>query len=413
MKYINFSNKPIVIPQKNFTFVVFKLFFPIKNDITKGSYVIILNNIINRCNEEIHQQDIFEKELARKGVLSLKLEGIVKGNNAYLLYSFSIPKENIIKDYQFNTTFQFVMNNLFHPYLDNGVFNSSIFKEEQDYFIDCLTQRYQNIYYQNDDQLYKIIDPKEERWLTYQTKIDLLKKASPQELTKLYQDYIINNHFYPIVYGDITSQQVNNLFASYMPFKKQRILKQNYQFSPLLNYEDINFPTNNNQTEVNAILQVPNLTEKETDYLRALYFFLYSRENNLLKKKLRFELKLVYKCDTYYYSDKGIIVLTAYTQLNDQVKVIQGMKDVIKELQDIKTVSICLKRLVTALKMDALSAADDPYHKLNQAMEKIMADDSTEKMIRLYNKISPHLLTNFAKRLQITKIVCFRGEKND
>lgn len=172
-----------------------------------------MDYIICTTNKQFHDLSSFKKEMQKKSILSLKLSTFTKGKNAFINFYFSIPKENLYDDYDFESSFKFAVDCLYNPYVENNEFNIDKFLYERDYFLDRETHAVDTIYGKNIDELFKIIDPNEYFGLSHDNCIEALMTANSKELYKLYNQYIVYNNFLTIINGNINVDKESKILT--------------------------------------------------------------------------------------------------------------------------------------------------------------------------------------------------------
>ena len=150
----------------------------------------------------------------------LKKEKLLIGNNLYLtalskkffiVYSFVIPKEKVIKDYNIEEAFKLAISLIKEPFVENKKFNLEKFNYEKDYFVEGNRQSMENKINQMYEEFYKIIDKKEELGCSYEKSAKYLEQIKKrlddvevEELTmsdKALEELLIKNVYtpYPLV----------------------------------------------------------------------------------------------------------------------------------------------------------------------------------------------------------------------
>ena len=107
---IELSTKPKLIYNKNEQVIKFIYYFPIKTDYKNIHYVRLLDFILSTTSNEYQDSSLFEKIKKQKLLISNNIYLIEKEKTSFIAYSFTIPKENIINDYDIEETFTFALS---------------------------------------------------------------------------------------------------------------------------------------------------------------------------------------------------------------------------------------------------------------------------------------------------------------
>ena len=329
MKKLKFKNGYKLIKTDKIDTVLFQFFFPIECDFRKNIYVEILNNILCTTNEEFKEKDDYEKESLKMCLITSDLHSVKFGNTVLIKYTFEIPKENLIKDYNIFDSFKFAIDSLIKPDVKDSKFNQYNFDIEKKYLISKYEQRDKNINSSNSRTLFDIIDYEEKLGLRKEHAIEALNSLNNEEMYEYYLKNIKNNKPFIYVYGDIEESTINELFNKFYPLDGSDI---EFVKDYVCNIKDVKedkyeIKTKFNQTELDLVYQT-EVTEDNYYLLGLVSEFLSSRENDLVFKTLRTKHNLVYEANVSVYPRFGFMYIRALIQ----DKNIKKAKELIDEI---------------------------------------------------------------------------------
>ena len=200
---IELSTKPKLIYNKNEQVIKFIYYFPIKTDYKNIHYVRLLDFILSTTSNEYQDSSLFEKIKKQKLLISNNIYIIEKEKTSFIAYSFTIPKENIINDYDIEETFTFALSLIKKPFIKNNEFNKNKFYYEKDYFVERNKMIMNNIINKMNEQFYNIVDKNEYLGCNYIRSTKILENITPRKLYKFYKKNIKDNKPFIYVYGNI------------------------------------------------------------------------------------------------------------------------------------------------------------------------------------------------------------------
>ena len=195
---VRFETKPKLIKNPKSETIEFVYYFPIKKNYKNSHYIRLLDYILMTTTKKYNKANELEE---------LKKEKLLIGNNLYLtalskkffiVYSFVIPKEKVIKDYNIEEAFKLAISLIKEPFVENKKFNLEKFNYEKDYFVEGNRQSMENKINQMYEEFYKIIDKKEELGCSYEKSIKYLEQITPKNLYQFYEKNIKKNKVFYI-----------------------------------------------------------------------------------------------------------------------------------------------------------------------------------------------------------------------
>lgn len=116
---VRFETKPKLIKNPKSETIEFVYYFPIKKNYKNSHYIRLLDYILMTTTKKYNNANELEE---------LKKEKLLIGNNLYLtalskkffiVYSFVIPKEKVIKDYNIEEAFKLAISLIKEPFVEN------------------------------------------------------------------------------------------------------------------------------------------------------------------------------------------------------------------------------------------------------------------------------------------------------
>lgn len=409
---IKLSTEPNVIRTKDIDTLEFKIIFPIKQDYNNNYYISLLRLYLTTSSKKVPDPTDFRKEKLRYTLLGQSFFANTYVDNTYLVYSFSTPKEGLIKDFNLEETFAFAIDALLNPLCDNEEFDPNKFQNEKE-FIDSNHARALNgIYASNSNKFYDVIDPEEELGNSYDTNTKLLARINSKGLYQFYKDSILENNFISYVYGDISESKVKKLFAKYLPSKKKSISFNINYFKPLpmkkRRYEEV--VTQYNQSELFMEYQI-EMKESERKYSAIIINILRASENNLIFEALRVKNNLVYDVKIDTFNARAMFVIISFIPKDKYKETKKIISEVFKSLHDEKYMEECLNKLIKGLEVDLLKESDSLTKTLDDAINKDLKIKGTKEVLEEFKKVKPSELVKFLDRIKLTNEMFFRGDK--
>lgn len=411
MKKISLSTDVHVIKTNKIDTLEFRLVYPIKYNNDNVHYIKLLNLFITSTSEKYKEQSVFSKEMLKHTILGISLRELSIVNNTYLIFSFGLPRENLIKNFNIESSFKFAIDALLHPYLDGYSFNASKFEYEKEFLFKNYLRSMDNIYSANSNQFYDYIDPEGKLGNSCERTGEVLKSITPESLYEFYKKNILDNTFIPYVYGSISPSTAKNLFKKYIPQTKKEVSFTTNYFEALPmkepSYQEIN--TKYNQSELFLEYQV-DMKEKDIKYLTTLVNILTGAENNLIFDALRVKNNLVYDVRLSSFSSRAMFVIIAFIPRDKYKETKKIIKSVFKSLKDEKYLQVCLDKLIKGLEVDLLREEDGQGKLLNDTINHDLNVRTTEDLLAKTKSVSAKKLVEFIDRVELTNEMFFRGE---
>lgn len=411
--FMNLSTKPKLIYNKNKETIDFCFYFPIKTDYKNIHYVRLLDYILSTTSKKYPDSSSFEKIKKQKLLISNSIYLETNEETSFIVYVFTIPRENILKDYNIDETFAFAISLIIDPYVENNEFNENKFYYEKDYFVEKNRIIMDDPINKMNEEFYNIVDKKEYLGCNYLNSTKMLKDITPESLYEFYKENIKENKCLKYVYGNINNKKLNYLFEKYYK-QEDEVLNINikkYKNIPESKSIDIikNVPLE--QSYIYLEYKVKEFTENDRLYLKIINNFLYGPSNDLLFKKLRIEKNIVYSFSLIRYLNSGIFVVRAGIDEKNKNEFIHSVNDTLIDLQSFEVIKDCLNKLIDGLKVDLLRTEDSENFKLANIISDDLEEDTLKRNLGEYKNADIDKIYGVLKKIELKNIVFFRGVK--
>lgn len=410
MRTIKLSTKPTLIHDENVHVIDFKLIYPVE---FKPEYPIInnfLSHLLCESTALIPDETEFQREKLRKTVLEYSYYVNTLCDNMYIIFSFSIPQEGLISDYNLEESFAFVVDCLKNPILKNKEVDQEKFLHAKEFFLKRHNSAKQDIYGSNDIESKKIIDPDEHLGMNYENYGKYLNNITWDDLYNFYQKNIINNSFLSYVNGNISESEINRLFNKYLP-QNQDSIEINIEYFKLLpmaktQYHEIE--TKFNQAELIMEYQVEDMVEEEKIILSTIVNILNASENNLIFDCLRVKNSLVYDAYVSSYGSFGMFTVEAFIDSSNKDRVIELVNEVMASLYDEEKLSACFEKLKEGYKVDLLKENDSLYKELNNRINNDLDITTISKDYKSLLNLNIKDIIKFLDKIKLTNTILFK-----
>ena len=411
--FMNLSTKPKLIYNKNKETIDFCFYFPIKTDYKNIHYVRLLDYILSTTSKKYPDSSSFEEIKKQKLLISNSIYLETNEETSFIVYVFTIPRENILKDYNIDETFAFAISLIIDPYVENNEFNENKFYYEKDYFVEKNRIIMDDPINKMNEEFYNIVDKKEDLGCSYLNSTKMLKDITPESLYEFYKENIKENKCLKYVYGNINNKKLNYLFEKYYK-QEDEVLNINikkYKNIPESKSIDIIKNVQLEQSYIYLEYKVKEFTENDRLYLKIINNFLYGPSNDLLFKKLRIEKNIVYSFSLIKYLNSGIFVVRAGIDEKNKNEFIHSVNDTLIELQSFEVIKDCLNKLIDGLKVDLLRAEDSENFKLANIISDDLEEDTLKRNLEEYKNADIDKIYEVLKKIELKNIVFFRGVK--
>lgn len=415
MKKFKTEPKYIEIKDVNRTTIKMVIFNDYKlEDIAKNE---LLGRILRTCNNKYRDSKQYELKKDELLVMRIGIYNTYYINKCMTEIELTIPKEDIIEEFNLEECIKFFHEAIYNPYVENNEFNNEHFNWEKDFIYNRERNYKRNIYNFIDEEMTNYINKIEDIYLPHDEYVKIIEQETPKSLYEHYKNTIQNSNFITYIYGPKEDKEkVVNAYNKY--FKpKQKSLEldiEYYKYLKLTKYEERKINTEFNQSVLIELYQVKDFKKEEHNLLDTLYFFLNSEENNLIFKNLRIKNNLVYTESVKKSTPRGFIGITAYLNKNDIKKAQNLIKETINEIKIEENFNLYKENLLKSLKYDMLDDMDNTFKKAENIIGKELEDRiTTKERYEEINKINYKDMKKFIEKLERTRTLTLIGDHDE
>jgi len=413
----HFSAEPKFISVNDTNRTIIKIFFYSKY---KRQYNIknkLMGRILTSCNNNYRFYKEFENKKNELLIIDYWIEN-VKCNDMYItIFSLVIPKEGIITDFKLEEAIKFFYDSIFNPCVVDDGFEINQFNWEKSYLYDKEKDYPKNIYQYLDEEVIKIINEKEKTYITHEEYMKMIKQATPKNVYEYYQKVIKNNQFITYIYGNLDNKdRLLEIYNKYFKQENKNIEIYMKRIKPLKvdSYKENTITTNYNQSVLVLFYQVENFIKKEQIILETLYFFLNSRENDLIYNNLRHKHNLIYTLNMEFEKNKGFLTIKSYLDKKDIEKAQMIIEQTINQVKVKENFELYKENLLKALKYDMYSAKDNIFNDAIDIIEKeVKCNMTLEEKYKQIEKIQIDNMINLIDKLKLTSKLTLIGDKDE
>ena len=144
--------------------------------------------------------------------------------------------------------------------------------------------------------------------------------------------------------------------------------------------------------------------------MKMLYYFLYSKENNLIFSVLRTEYNLVYESLVEFDEIHGLIYVRVLMDKKDEKVIKDLINETIYSILDEAVFKKCKDNLMRSLEYDLLDEEDDEFHDVTISInKKLKFNIAIDYIIKEMRKIDYKQMKEFLNRFKISRDLFMEG----
>ncbi len=405
---------------KNFNTILVRILFPFilkKEDILKKT---ILPSMLVYTNEKNPNEEDFRKELSKHGIFTITASIIEIGKQFFLSFTLIIPDKKTIKEDLLEDALCFFLDTIYHPNKVEGAFEERLFEKEKRRLKRDIENVFHNITSYNNYKIWNFLDPKEEYIVSSINHKDQLEQLTTKDVYNFYEKIVYKKKPFIFLYGDFIKKTAKRTIQNYLEKEKVVFPKD---FHPI--YQDmftkeiekeikIEEKKPFNQSKLTYVYQIKEATREDEVLLNCINRMLSYDAIDLLMKKLRDELGIVYTTSSRIIGEGSLLFITANIYKENKKEAEKGIEEVIELLKDKTKVEVFLKEVKEEIKIERIQRNDSANALFNNYIEQIM---KTGKGIEeLYDKmleVKIEDITTFVKRFQKILTCFIEGEENE
>ena len=410
-----FTTKPKFINVKGSNVIKFKILFFWDYELNNKTKDILLERIIQTTNGKYktnRELIIKEDELS---IINWNARISYFANKTYISFSLTIPRENLLENYSIDECLSFFYDCIFNVNASDGKFDSDVFNREKEYLYDMMKNYPSNIYEILHKERNEALNSIEKTYLTREESINNLNSITPESLYEYYEKNIKNNIYITYIYGNLEEKdKISDLYNKYFKRNYQKILLdvEYFKLLRIADYEKKELNIDYEQTILTLIYQFKGLEKEDMETLEMFYFFLNSRENDLIYNALRHKNHLVYGVDVSI-NTHGFIEINAYLDRKDIAKTKKLINGVFDDIKDEEKFNKYKRRLLRALKYDIDFSRDNKFYLAENKLDKEVGHNYTlETKYKLIREISYEEMKKLVMSARLVREIVMIGDKN-
>jgi hypothetical protein len=403
------EKRPIILKNKKGNTVLIELLFPIDYDIKNTQKNILICNL-HKTTKKYDTIDKFIKASRRNLIINIDISMVSLKNKDYFAFDLIIPKEGIVDDYNINDAIKFFYEYIFEPNTEDDGFSAEYFNLEKNRFLDIINKnKMSDMYYNAENILLDLIDPKEKYHLNYEYEVSSLNECDRFNTLSYYKD-IISREYEMFIYGNVSSKVIKVINKYFKNGKKRKVkvndLKANKQ--KVKKYWEINYKFK--QTIIYNYFRIKDYDkEKDYYYLRFLRKILVFEKAYSIFDKLRLENNLVYDVNVSAMTTSGALLVSCGSLYQNKEVITSLVKECLEDIKDEKKLRKYQKEIIRNLKISKLRASDNYYYKFNVFKALHFDLTSIDKDIKVFREMPMDEFNKFLNRIEFTSTIVVRG----
>lgn len=405
---------------KNFNTIIIKILFPFSYEKKEVLKKTILPAMLVYTNQKWKEEEDFRKEISKRSILSLKSGMIEIGKQCFLSFTCVMPDKKTVEEDLLPNALSFLLDTIYHPNIINGAFEEKLFLKEKRSLEKDIENVFHNITSYSQYKIWSFLDPKEEYIVSAVNHKEELATLTAQEVYAFYKKIVPNKKPIIFIYGDFKKKNAEEIIQKYLEKEKVTFPKDFHPIYKSLYTKNIKKPIKIEETKpfhqsyLTYVYQIENIKIEEEALLISVSALLSSSSTNLLMKKLRDELGLVYSTFSKVAGDGSLLFVTAKLYKENRKKAEKGLEEVMEILKDKTKVAPLLDLLKEDIKVYKVERKDAKFALLDSYMSKtLQSGKTTEEIFEDILSIKVEDITNFVARLKKILTYFLKGEENE
>ncbi len=405
----NFKTEPYIYEVKdvNKTTIKINFFSDYKREDCVNSS--ILKAILISCSNKYKQRSEFKNKLKDLYIMNYYMESRVYNDVLINTVELQIPKLGLIKEFDLDKAIEFVHDSLYDPFINDNSFDEESFnlikenknKNEIDFP--------HSIHEYSADIFLNFADENNQTYIHRNEWLKALEKANSKDLYDYYKKVILNNKNIVtfITLNKDDKEQIEKVYNKYFKNNVNEFeIDINYSnYIELIGTDKKEIDINYNQSVLTQAYTFKNFTDDDKIFLETLFYFLYSKENDLIFKELRNKRNLIYYHHMTYDTNYAILGIKVFFNKGDQEVIKNVIANVFDMIRDEKNFNTYKANLLRSLEYDYLSYSDNIYYEVNNKFDLILNPHfkNVKTKQELIKNITYNQMKSFLDRMSLSK----------
>lgn len=404
------------LPNKDFNTIIIDLLFPIGSKKENMMKSAMLTHMLQYMNNIYPTEEEFIKAKKLNYILKINVNVNYVGNNGFLIFTMTIPDEFSLGEDLLLEQIDFLKDVVYNPKVIDGCFDRFEFEREKKNILLNINNINASVDTYHNYKLLKLVDDEGIISCHLNDYADEIKELSSKDLYSYYKEKVSNMN--PLIYvmGNVDEIKIRNLLLKdfYDNSKNDAFFVKDVDCF-LDTKEDVRYvndETNFKESVLSLVYKVKDMSVIDKNYLDLIASFLRHSAVNLLKKKLRDEMDLIYYSIVISNKDFGLLRITVYINKNNKDVAYQKILEIMEEIKDRDLIENSLKKLISACEVSLIKNLDNKYSIFNDFIDSDLGLNTTlEERYELLKSVKADDVINFINRLSLDTVY-FTEEEN-
>lgn len=413
MREISISTKPTIYDIKDVNRLVFHIFFPVKRNKNDRANLVLTKRMLMTCSKLYDESSKLGKAFEDNLIMNYSVDNEGTYNYDFIIFKLSIPKDKIIKGYSIDNALEVFHELIFNPLSDGKKFDEKHFNLEKKFILDSFKDYPRDITEFAMQEIDTFVDHKVKNTATHDEYMKLLDKATPKSAYDYYKKAILNNNYFTFITGCVENKR--ELLVKFNKYFNQALKDIKfkldiYDIHKVEKYKYKVIEKNYNQSLLYKHYNIKKYKEDDRYKLKLLYFFLQSKENNLIYHKLRRANNLIYHASVSRSLQCGTLNMFVYLDYHDVDTANKLISEVFDELRNKELFELCMNRTIKAITYDLLSQEDNSFNILSEKINNILGlGDNLKDTLKIVKKITYDEMIEFMDRVVLSRELLVKG----
>ena len=405
----NFKTEPYIYEVKdvNKTIIKMNFFSEFKREDCVNNNM--LKSILTTCSNKYKQRSEFKNKKRDLYIMDYYIDSSVYNNVIMHTVVLQIPKLGLIKEFNLDEVFKFVHDSLYDPFINNDSFDEESFNLIKENRIKDQIDYPHSIHEYTSDIFLDFADEKKQTYIHRDEWLKALEKANPKDLYNYYKRVILDNKNI-LTFMSLNKDDKDEIIKVFNKYFKNDIDEfeldinySNYIEIPDNTKKEINI--NYNQCVLSQAYTFKDFTDDDRLLLKTLYYFLYSKENDLIFKELRNKRNLIYYHRMSSDNNYAIMGIKVFFNKGDQDEIKNVISNVFDMIRDENNFNTYKANLIRALEYDYLSLSDNIYYEVNTQVDAILNPYyiNVKTQVELTKNITYDQMMSLLDRMSLSK----------
>ena len=350
------------VENNNFHTTLINFIFQFKIDKSEIMAFTILSKLLSCSNGIYKEEDDFAKEKLLRYIMNYSCSGQMINDVYFMNFSILIPSNNVVKDDYIKNSIIFLLDCIYNPNIENGLFNNKLFEKEKKLYIEYLLNGYKNVGFVAEKNALDLLDSEGIFNKLRYKDLDNINNLNNIDIVNFYNKYIKCYRPKIFINGNVDINYINNIINDYMNDFNLKDIDLIYNYDHY--YNNIDFidrtdVSNFYQSIVFMTYNIKNYSVKDKYKLFLINLLLSSSSSDLLLKHLRKQNNLVYSCGSSVFLNNGLMIIKAVTS-NNNIKIVKlVIEDLINKIKNIDDYAENISNIMYRLSLNIEREKDD------------------------------------------------------